>query len=415
MGVAMKISIVSLNTKHLDEMRRFTEADINRDVKVFPGGMEMLAPVADQFHPDILIFECDEQDLTDFSALSRLNLRHPDITVILLSNIQASETLLSAMRAGVREVLPSPANREALNLAISRVEEKRMLQNSARPKGKVFAFIPCKGGSGSTFLSTNLAYNLATQEDKNVILIDLNLQFGDAALFVTDHKPSVNLAEVARQIHRMDASFLASSLITVLPNLGILAAPDDPVQAMEVTPAHIDTLVNLARNHYDVIILDIGRALDPVSIKALDHADIVFPVLQITLPFVRDARRLLDVLRSLGYSRDKIKLLVNRYEKGGEINLEDVEKTLGLPVFKTIPNSFRAVAASVNQGIPIAKLSPNNPVTRTIQDLSKSLVSEASSGESWWGNLLNHFKGGETSKKVIADPSMTRPISSTRE
>lgn len=92
-----------------------------------------------------------------------------------------------------------------------------------------------------------------------------------------------------------------------------------------------------------------------------------------------------------------------------------LKKRLGLPVFKTIPNSFRAVAASVNQGIPIAKLSPNNPVTRTIQELSKSLVSEASSGESWWGNLLNHFKGGETSKKVIADPSMTRPISSTRE
>lgn len=405
----MKVSIISHNTKNLDELRRIVEADDSRDVRVFPGGVEMLAPVADQFRPDVLILEGTEQELSDFSALAHLNLRHPDITLILLSNIQTPEILLGAMRAGVREVLPSPVNREALHLAISRVEEKRTLQNAARPKGKVLAFIPCKGGSGSTFLSTNIAYNLAAQENKNVILIDLNLQFGDAALFISDHKPPINLAEVARQIHRMDASFLASSLLTVLPNLGILAAPEDPVQAMEVTPNHIDTLINLARNHYDIIILDIGRALDPVSIKALDHADVVFPVLQITLPFIRDARRLLDVMRSLGYSRDKIRILVNRYEKGGDVRLEDVERTLGMPVYKTLPNSFKAVATSVNQGIPISKLAPSNPVTRTLQELSKSLVEEGGTSGSWWNSLLHRFQGNELAKHEPTGPKGMTP------
>ncbi|WP_024302874.1 AAA family ATPase [Pseudogulbenkiania sp. MAI-1] len=390
----MKVSIISHNTKNLDELRRFVEADDSRDVQVFQGGAEMLAPVADQLHPDILILEMPDQEATDFSALSSLNIRHPDITLILLANIQTPEILLGAMRAGVREVLPSPVNREALHLAISRVEEKRSLQNAARPKGKVFAFIPCKGGSGSTFLSTNIAYSLATQENKNVILIDLNLQFGDAVLFISDHRPPTNLAEVARQMSRMDASFLDSSLLPVLPNLGVLAAPEDPVQAMEVNPNHIDTLINLARNHYDVIILDVGRALDPVSIKALDHADVVLPVLQITLPFIRDAKRLLDVLRSLGYSRDKIKLLVNRYEKGGDLRLDEVERTLGMSVFKTLPNSFKAVAASVNQGIPICKLTPNNPVTRGIQEVGSSLLQEGHTQGSWWGSLLQRIQGG---------------------
>lgn len=407
----MKISIISHNTKNLDELRRFVEADDTRDVKVFPGGAEMLAPVADQFHPDIMILENLNQEPTDFSALSRLNIRHPDITLILLSSIQTPEVLLGAMRAGVREVLPSPVSRDALHQAISHVEEKLTLQNSARPKGKVFAFIPCKGGSGSTFLSTNVAYSLASQENKSVILIDLNLQFGDAALFISDHRPPTNLAEVARQISRMDASFLDSSLLPVLPNLGILASPEDPVQAMEVNPVHIDTLINLARNHYDVIILDVGRALDPVSIKALDHADVVLPVLQITLPFIRDAKRLLDVLRSLGYSRDKIKLLVNRYEKGGDVRLEDVERTLGMPVFKTLPNSFKAVATSVNQGVPICKLAPNNPVTRGVQEVGRSLVQEGHAEGSWWGNLLQHIQvGGQpTYSNVTSSSFMPEP------
>lgn len=402
----MRISIISHNTKNLDELRRFVETDSSRDVKVFPGGAEMLAAVADQLRPDVIILECATDDaLVDFSPLAQLNLRHPDITLILLSSNQTPEVLLRAMRAGVREVLPSPVGRDALHLALARVEEKRNLQNATRQKGKVFAFLPCKGGSGSTFLSTNIAYDLASQENKNVILIDLNLQFGDASLFISDHKPSTNLAEVARQILRMDASFLASSLLGVLPNLGILAAPEDPVQAMEVNPSHIDTLINLARNHYDVIILDVGRALDPVSIKALDHADVVFPVLQITLPFIRDARRLLDVLRSLGYSNEKIKLLVNRYEKGGDIRLEDVERTLGLTVYKTIPNSFKAVATSVNQGVPISKLSPNNPVSRTLQELSRELIQNGNGETSWWGNLLQHIQGGARPGGAVGIPT----------
>ena len=94
---------------------------------------------------------------------------------------------------------------------------------------------------------------------------------------------------------------------------------------MEVKPEHIDVLLNLAVSHYDFVILDVGRQLDAVTIKALDRAEKIFPVLQTTLPFMRDASRLLSVFRSLGYPLAKVGLVVNRYEKGGEIALDDVE------------------------------------------------------------------------------------------
>ena len=384
----MKVAIVSHNTRNLDELRRFVEAEKGRSVEVVHGGVETLGPVADQHRPDVLILESTGDDEHEFTFLSRLNLRHPGITLILLSAKQEPELLLGAMRAGVREVLPSPVTREALQAAIARVEEKLSVQCVGHQTGKVLAFIPCKGGSGSTFIATNLAYILAAQENKNVILLDLSLQFGDAALFISDHSPASNLAEVARQINRMDAAFLASSLLPVLPNLGVLAAPEDPVQAMEVKPDHIDSIIAMARNHYDIVILDVGRALDPVSIKALDNADVIFPVLQVTLPFIRDAKRLLDVFRSLGYARDKIKLVLNRYEKGGEIRLEDLERTLGTSVFKTLPNSFKAVATSVNQGVPISKLSPNNPVSRSLLEMAKQLTRGEDAESSWWAGLL---------------------------
>ncbi len=137
-------------------------------------------------------------------------------------------------------------------------------------------------------------------------LFDFNLQFGDALLFLSDQKPAATLSDVARGIHRLDAAFLASSMVSVGPNLSVLAAPEDPAHGMEVKPEHIDTLLKLARNQYDFIVLDVGRNLDAQTIKALDHADMIFPVLQITLPFIRDGKRLLDVFRTLDYPKEKI-------------------------------------------------------------------------------------------------------------
>lgn len=384
----MKVSIVSKNTRNLDELRRFAEVGNSREVQIVAGGVEVLGPIADQHRPDVIIFETSDDLQGELSFISKLNLRHPAITLILLSPSQSSDTLLDAMRAGVREVLPSPVSRVALQTSLSLIEEKFSQQGTQQKSGKVLSFIPCKGGSGSTFLATNLAYILASEENKNVLMIDLNLQFGDAALFISDQSPAVNLAEVSRQIMRMDASFLAASLIHVLPNFGLLAAPEDPVQAMEVKPEHVESLLNLARNQYDYVVLDIGRTLDAVSIKALDKSDVIFPVMQLTLPFIRDAKRLLEVFRSLEYPKDKVKLLVNRYEKGGEIRLDDVERTLNMPVFRTLPNSFKSAAASVNQGIPVSKLAQNDPITKGLQDLAHFMTSEGEADSGWWTGLL---------------------------
>lgn len=369
-------------------MRRFVEVDKSRVVQIVTGGVEVLGPVADQQRPDIIIFETGNDFKSEADFIAKLNTRHPDITLILLNPDQSPDMLLEAMRAGIREVLPSPVSRIALQTSISRIEEKLSHQMTKQQSGKVLAFIPCKGGSGSTFLSTNLAYILASQENQKVLLVDLNLQFGDAALFISDQVPAVNLADVSRQIMRMDASFLASSLTQILPNFGLLAAPEDPVQAMEVKPEHVEALLNLARNEYDFVVLDVGRALDPVSIRAMDMVDVIFPVMQLTLPFIRDAKRLLEVFRSLEYAPDKVKLLVNRYESGGEIRLDDVERTLNKTVFKTLPNSFKSVAASVNQGIPIVKLAPSNPITKGLSELAHDLTHEGEAGSGWWASLL---------------------------
>ncbi len=369
------IAVISSNKHHLDEIvGNLQGVALAANIDAIDGPLPQLATRISQVAPDVLIVDSACDGRTDLEPLERLGQIYPSMAFIVLCEQQSPDFLIQAMRAGVREVLPFPANADALQAAIERIRHKQGFAPTR--KGKVLAFISCKGGSGATFLASNLAYALASQCNKKVALFDFNLQFGDALLFLSDHKPATTLSDVARDIHRLDAALLASSMVNVGPNLSVLAAPEDPAHGMEVKPEHIDTLLKLARNQYDFVVLDVGRNLDAQTIKALDNADMIFPVLQITLPFIRDGKRLLEVFRTLDYPKDKVHLVVNRFQKGGDIGLGDLEQSLGAKVLRTIPNHFEAAAASVNQGVPIARLARNSPITKALNEWSEQLARE---------------------------------------
>jgi len=270
----------------------------------------------------------------------------------------------------VREVLPSPATAAALEAAADRVAAK-LAGVPARKTGKILAFMPCKGGAGATFLATNLGWQLA--ESKSVLLIDLNLQFGDALSFVHDGKAASTLADVAKDISRLDASLLAAATVKVAPNYSILAAPEDLAHAMEVKPEHIEAILSLAVTQYDFVLLDIDRSLDTIAIKALDRAWRIFPVLQSALPDLRNAGRLLEAFKSLGYSPEKTELIVNRFDKASDIGIDQIQRSLGSVSLNTVPNSYREVNASINHGDPLARTARGNTVARHLADFAQTL------------------------------------------
>ena len=387
----MKIVAVSQNQQTLIELRQHLATEKSAlEVSAYTGGLSQAEAAVDQTQPNLLIFDMTGGEHHDLAKIELLNLRHPGMAIILLIASQSPEFLTEAMRVGVREVLPLPLSAPTLQDAVGRVQKRTALLNSSNHQGKVLAFIPCKGGSGATFLAVNLGYVLAASCQKRVALFDLNMQFGNASLYVYDHMPTSTLADVASNIQRLDASFLASSMVQVLPNYGILAAPESPDRATEIRPEHMDSLIKLATAHYDFVILDMSRTLDAVSLRALDRTQMIFPVLQETLPFIRDAKRLLATFKSLDYERNKIHLIVNRYEKGGDIRLDDVEATLGMKVAHTIPNSFKATSASVNQGVPVSKIAPHDLVTKALEQFAKSLVEGPNTKQgSWFTRLLN--------------------------
>ncbi|MDV6348219.1 AAA family ATPase [Nitrosomonas sp. Is35] len=353
------------------------------------GGMQQAVAVAEQEHPDLLLLESSEDETNDLHILGNVTARFPSLGVIMLCPNPSPERLLEVMRVGVREALPTPPTRDSLLSAINRFQQRIKQASMPVRNGKVLAFIPCKGGSGATFLAANLAYTLAAQNNQRVALIDFNLQLGDASLFLSDSKSPASIADVARQIHRLDGAFLASSMIQITPNLGILAAPDEPEKATEIKPEHVNPILQVAIKNYDFVILDIGRRMDSVSVQALDKADMIFPVMQQTLPFIRDAKRLIDVFRSLGYHKDKLRLVVNRYDKKSQITLDDIQNTLKCEVFKSIPNNFSVVDESVNHGVPVHKLAPRSPIAKAVEDIGNELSQSTEQQERWFRKLFS--------------------------
>lgn len=376
----MKIAVLSRDDRHLIELARTLRNRPGADeVDMIAGSPSRLTTLADDAVPDVLVVDQPRVEEGELDQLERLGHLFPRMAFIVLSGDQSQDFLLRAMRAGVREVLPAVPSAGALAQALDRIAEK--LGNQGGANGKVLAFISCKGGSGSTFLATNLAYALSAGGSKRVALIDMNLQFGDASLFVSDIKPLATLSDVATQIHRLDPSFLASSMVTVTPNYSVLAAPSDPSHASDVKPEHIDAIVKLARRQYDFIVLDVGRSLDPVSIRALDHADTIYPVLQMTLPYIRDGKRLLSVFRNLDYGKDKVELIVNRHDKNSDIRLRDLEEAFDTSILRTMPNHYDAAAKSVNQGVPVTRLMPDSPLSVALLEMARSLTGEAAPQE----------------------------------
>ena len=368
----MKIKVVSASATRAEEVAQLIrESGGALDISTVTGTVKTLPPFINGSRPALLVV--DGADAGELEALGVLAHVHPDLETIVISSEQSPAFLVRAMQMGVREVLPPALNATALQAAVRRVAHKRAPAPAA-PQGEVLAFMACKGGSGASFIAANIAHILSTQSERKVALIDLDLQFGNALLLLSDQRAVNDVAEVARSIGRLDADLLRASMVQVSGNLSVLAAPEDLSQALEVKAAHVEAIIKEARQVFDYVVLDVGRSIDTVSLKALDLATHVFPVLQLSLPQIRDARRLRALFRSLEYAPEKIHWVVNRHQKGGEIDLESMEQTLGVKALTTIPNHFKGVNASVNQGIPIDRLAPGNPVARALGDLARKVA-----------------------------------------
>lgn len=386
--MTLKASLICSNPQERDALVGKLVSMPGVEINVHVGNARTLLVVMQQERPDVVLLDFPVSDEHAFEQIKAATLRMPGVLVVLVSPDASIDLLKRAMRAGVRDILPAPMSPATVQRAVDYLRESQSIISRFKDnEGGLLAFLPAKGGAGCTFLAGNLGYTLAAG-GKKVLLIELNLHFGDLASFVTDRKPVSSIVDLARQSHRLDAALLESSVLKARENLHVLAAPELPSPNEVLTPEILQNIIALARSEYDFVIVDVGRTLDPTTIKALDLAERIYLVMQLSLPAIQNVKRIATVFQGLGYSSDKLNVVVNRYEKSGDIRLDEVERATRTKVARTVPGGYEAVIASVNQGVPLLMLFPRDAVSRTLQEWANDLSPVAVKPRmSWFGTL----------------------------
>lgn len=325
---------------------------------------------------DVLIIDASSLERAELPAVDTLVQRYPRLTCILVLPETSPDTLIAAMRAGIRDVLNWPLEARALGDALKRASAQ---QSAQRERETHFAsFISCKGGAGTTFIAANVGYAISALHDRRVLLVDLNQSFGDAAFLVSDQAPPSTLPQMCAQIDRLDAAFLEASLTHVSPTFHILAGAGDPLKGHEIHEEKLEWILGVAAPRYDVVLFDLGQSINALSIVALDRSAEVHMVLQASMPYVRAAVRLQEILTSLAYSPDRIRMLLNRYRRNDERARSALEQVLGKRPSHVIPDDPQVAYEAVNHGEPVLKMARNSSISRGLQTLAQTIANPSS-------------------------------------
>jgi pilus assembly protein CpaE len=294
--------------------------------------------------------------------------------ILVLASGEASTLLEEALDADVADVLLLPQLTENVVFAIRKAAHARRQLPAAATNGKhgriVTVFSP-KGGTGKTVIATNLAAAVAKQQGKRVLLLDLDLQFGDAAIML-GVEPEKTIYDLVVAPGELDSEKLAGYVTKHVCGLDMVPAPLRPEDAELVTEAKLGRLLEVARETYDIIVVDTSPFFHGPMLATLDRTDELLIVCGLDVPTLKNVRLSLQTLELLSFPQSRIRFLLNRADSKVGLKRREVEAALGVKMGVEVP-SERAVPLSVNRGNPAVLSDPGCDFSRSMRELSATL------------------------------------------
>jgi Flp pilus assembly CpaE family ATPase len=324
--------------KALAETRRA----VVREFDNYPPEFEPLQRLLASF--DVVILDLDSNPDVALELVKRTRASDAAISMVYSAKSEP-KVAISAMRAGAREYLLLPLERGAVAEAL--VRTATILRDRALPAnktlGRVLVFTGAKGGSGVTTVACNIAIALAQTPDQRVLLIDLALPIGDAALCL-GISAGYSTEDAFRSINRLDASLLQNLLVKHRSGVFVLAAPTR-LPEVEVSKGAIDKLIAVARRAFDEVIVDVGSRIDVAAKALFEDASTVYLVTQTGISELRNSNRLISQCFAEG--SPNLEIVINRFDSRFHetVNEEVIVKALGRPIRWKIPNDQGAARA----------------------------------------------------------------------
>lgn len=302
----------------------------------------------------------------DFRLIKQLAASSSGTTIITAAYDSSPSLILKSIRAGASEFLQLPMIEDEFNTVLDRVAELWSSHKGATTKtGRIVAVFSNKGGAGVSFLATNLAAAMNT----NTLLADLNVQVGDTASFLgLDPKYTIN--DFVHNRSRLDDALINSLITPYSRHLSLLAAPAEPHEADDIEPQHISEALHVLAQRFPFVVMDLQHTFDPITVAGLDLADQILLVMHLDIPGIRSTKRALKVFERLGYPRSKVRVVVNRWSKNIDVELQKVEAHLDERLLGLIPNDYRKVIDSINLGRPLVETDPSSKISLEIKRIA---------------------------------------------
>ena len=331
----------------------------------------------------------------DFRRINQAQVSGEAGDIFLTSRELDPNALIRALHAGVREFFPQPIQREVVVEALLRLGQRQRGAQEVVTKaeeGKVFTVFGAKGGVGTTTIAVNLATGMARPDgNPSVALLDMNLFSGEVPLFL-NITPVFSWVEVAKNISRLDATYLMSILQRHASGVQILPTPVRVVEEVDMVPEVIDKVLKLMRSIFDFIVIDGGRPLGSILKYLTGTSDKALLVTIPSLSGVINLKRLIETFHDLGCASEDIVVVINRYNQKSAVSVTEVREMMKRDIRWNIPNDYRNTMRAINSGEPLTEIAPNADVTKKILELAASLSdSEDGKNKAVRGRFLGVF------------------------
>lgn len=340
---------------------------------VLPAGPYDLFAQLNQEQPEVLILGPDVPIDEALRLATVLDVQVPDLTVLLVSDPDP-EFILQAMRAGVRDILSPSAEPAQMRVLLERAcqsfanrHRTELPKQAESRQGAVIGVFSPKGGVGKTTIATNLAVGLGKIAPMSVVIVDLDLQFGDVAsgLYLN---PEHTVTDAVSPAASQDTLVLKAFLTVHPASIYALCAPVSPVEADHITPEQITRLLEQLADEFQYVVVDTAPGLPEIGLAAMEACTDVVWVSAMDIPSVRGLRSGLDILRQLDILPEGRHVVLNMADAKCGLTVQDVESTIGAPVDVSVPRS-RAVAFSTNRGVPVLQEAKKDPAVKGLSQL----------------------------------------------
>src|SRR4051812_863600 len=295
--------------------------------------------------------------------------------VLLIASSGSAGLLDQALDADVSDVLLLPQLVENVVFAIRKATHSGRRHSASNAggarHGKIVTVFSPKGGTGKTVTATNLATACAKFEGRKTLLLDLDLQFGDAAIML-GVEPEKTIYDLVVAPGELDSEKLAGYITKHACGLSILPAPLRPEDAELVTEAKLGRLLEVARESFDVIVVDTSPFFHGPMLATLDRTDELLLLCSLDVPTLKNLRLALQTLDLLSFPKSRVRIVLNRSNSKVGMKPNEVEGALGMKVRFEIP-SDRAVPLAVNRGKPVILDEEGADVSKAIRQMAKGL------------------------------------------